>query len=195
MIDTRLDGRNVLITGGAGNIGAAIGRAFAAQGARVAVHYLAQDPPAPEGTEWAHATPGPAEAEALARELGNGSFAVSADLARPDAARRLVAAVAERLGTIDVLVNNAAHCETPDTVDTLTPDSLERHYRVNAIAPALLTAEAARLHDPTGRCASSTSRPTPPGRSPGRSATGPRRPPSRPSPGPPRWTWPGRASG
>lgn len=147
MIDTRLDGRNVLVTGGAGNIGAAISRAFAAQGARVAVHYLAQDPPAPEGTEWAHATPGPAEAEALARELGNGSFAVSADLARPDAARRLVAAVAERLGTIDVLVNNAAHCEAPDTVDTLTPDSLERHYRVNAIAPALLTAEAARLHD------------------------------------------------
>ncbi|ARQ69843.1 SDR family NAD(P)-dependent oxidoreductase [Streptomyces marincola] len=145
MIDTRLEGKNVLVTGGAGNIGAAIGRAFAAQGARVAVHYLAQDLPVPEGAEWGHITPGTGVAEELARELGNGSFAIGADLSGPDGARQLAVAVAERAGSIDVLVNNAAHCETPDTVDTLTPGSLERHYRVNAIAPALLTAEAARL--------------------------------------------------
>ncbi|MFC5753761.1 SDR family NAD(P)-dependent oxidoreductase [Actinomadura rugatobispora] len=146
MIDPRLAGRNVLVTGGAGNIGAAISRAFAAQGARVAVHHLAQDAPAPGNAEWAHATPDTGAARELADELGNGSFAISADLAEPEAARRLVAAVADRLGTINVLVNNAAHCETPDTLDTLTHGSLERHYRVNAIAPALLTAEVARLH-------------------------------------------------
>ncbi|MEU0487674.1 SDR family oxidoreductase [Nocardiopsis sp. NPDC006139] len=146
MIDTRLAGRNVLVTGGSGNIGAAIGRAFAAQGARVAIHYLAQDPPAPAGTEWAHVTPAAEEADGLAEELGNGAFAVSADLSEPEAASRLVRDVAARVGAINVLVNNAAHCETPDTVDTLTAASLDRHYRVNAIAPALLTAEVARLH-------------------------------------------------
>ncbi|TDC12661.1 SDR family oxidoreductase [Streptomyces sp. 8K308] len=145
MPDTRLDGSNVLVTGGAGNIGAAISRAFAAQGARVAVHYLAQDPPAPDDTEWAHVTPTAGAAEALARELGNGSFAVSADLSRPEAAGELVATVVDRLGSIDVLVNNAAHCETPDDVDTLTYASLERHYRVNAFAPAVLISEVARL--------------------------------------------------
>ncbi|NKY97973.1 SDR family NAD(P)-dependent oxidoreductase [Nocardiopsis alborubida] len=146
MIDTRLDGRNVLVTGGSGNIGAAISRAFAVQGARVAIHYLAQDPPAPTNTEWAHITPAAEEADKLAEELGNGSFAVSADLSEPEAASRLVRDVAARVGTVNVLVNNAAHCETPDTIDTLTPASLDRHYRVNAIAPALLTSEAARLH-------------------------------------------------
>ncbi|MDT0443715.1 SDR family NAD(P)-dependent oxidoreductase [Streptomyces johnsoniae] len=145
MIDTRLEGKNVLVTGGAGNIGAAISRAFAAQGARVAIHYLAQDLPAPEGADWGHITPGPGEAGKLAQELGNGSVAISADLSRPDGARQLAVAAAERLGSIDVLVNNAAHCETPDTVDALTSDSLERHYRVNTIAPALLTAEVAGL--------------------------------------------------
>lgn len=38
MINTRLAHQNVLVTGGAGNIGAAISRAFAAQGARVVIH-------------------------------------------------------------------------------------------------------------------------------------------------------------
>lgn len=142
MIDTGLAGQNVLVTGGAGGIGAAISRAFAAQGARVAVHHLAQDPPAPEGVEWEHLTPAPDRAGELAEELG--AIAISADLSEHDAARRLVRTVTERLGPINVLVNNAAHCETPDTVDTLTPGSLERHYRINAIAPALLIAEVAR---------------------------------------------------
>ncbi|MFI7706384.1 SDR family NAD(P)-dependent oxidoreductase [Nonomuraea sp. NPDC049480] len=142
MIDTRLSGKNVLVTGGAGGIGAAISRAFAAEGARVAIHHLAQDPPPPDGVEWEHLTPVSNAAGKLAEELG--SVAISADLSEPDGPRRLVHAVTERLGPINVLVNNAAHCESPDTVDTLTPGSLERHYRVNAIAPALLTAEVAR---------------------------------------------------
>ncbi|PSK93600.1 3-oxoacyl-[acyl-carrier protein] reductase [Murinocardiopsis flavida] len=146
MIDTRLDGQNVLVTGGSGNVGAAISRAFAAQGACVAIHYLAQDLPAATNAEWAHITPAAEEGDKLARELGDGSFAVSADLSEPEAASRLVRDVAARVGAINVLVNNAAHCETPDTIDTLTHASLNRHYQVNAIAPALLTAEAVRLH-------------------------------------------------
>ena len=146
MIDTHLAGKTVLVTGGSGNIGAAISRAFAAQGARVAIHYLAQDLPAPTNTEWAHITPTEEEGDKLAKELGNGSFTVGADLSEPDGASRLMREVEARAGAINVLVNNAAHCETPDTIDTLTHASLDRHYRTNAIAPALLTAEAARLH-------------------------------------------------
>ncbi|QVQ52745.1 SDR family oxidoreductase [Spiractinospora alimapuensis] len=144
MVRTRLEGQTVLVTGGAGNIGAAISRAFAAEGARVAVHYLAQDAPPPADTEWGHITPAASAADALAEELGHGAFAVSADLSAPEAPARLVRDVVGVAGPINVVVNNAAHCESPDTVDTLTPGSLERHYRVNAIAPALLTAEVAR---------------------------------------------------
>ncbi|HEX6361209.1 SDR family NAD(P)-dependent oxidoreductase [Actinophytocola sp.] len=136
MIDTGLNGRVVLVTGGAGGIGAAISRAFAAEGARVVVHHLATRLAAPEGVSWAHTRPN--GAEELAAELGGTT--VSADLAEPDAPARLFDAV----GQVDVLVNNAAHCETPDSIDTLTAASLDRHYRVNTVAPALLTAELAR---------------------------------------------------
>ncbi|MER7011812.1 SDR family oxidoreductase [Saccharopolyspora sp. NPDC000359] len=114
----------------------------------MAVHYLARDRPAPDRVEWTHLTPPRDAAEELAAELGNGSFAVSADLAEPGAAQRLAQEVAARAGGINVLVNNAAHCESPDSVESLTAESLERHYRVNAVAPAVpavLIAEVARL--------------------------------------------------
>jgi 3-oxoacyl-[acyl-carrier protein] reductase len=144
MIDPGLTGRHVLVTGGAGNIGAAISRAFAAVGARVAVHHLPANPAEPGGVHWAHVTPPREAAEGLAAEVGGA--AVAADLSEPDAAGRLVDAAENQFGPINVLVNNAAHCETPDDIDSLTAESLERHYRVNTIAPALLISEVARRH-------------------------------------------------
>lgn len=144
MIDTGLAHRTVLVTGGSGGIGRAISRAFAAEGSRVAVHYHAPRDSASADGEFAHVTPPATAAEELAAELGEGSIAVEADLAQPDAATRLFDEVESRLGGVDVLVNNAAHCETPDGVEALTAGGLERHYRVNAIAPALLTSELAR---------------------------------------------------
>lgn len=145
MIDPRLRGQTVLVTGGSSNIGAAVSRAFAAQGARVAVHHLAQEAPAPGGSAWEHLTPPPEEGGKLAAELGHGSFTVGADLSEPNGTAGLIHEVTERAGALHVLVNNAAHCESPDTVPTLTHASLERHYRVNAIAPAALITEAVRL--------------------------------------------------
>ncbi len=53
-VDTGLAGKGVLVTGGSGGIGAACVRAFAAEGARVAIHYH----------------PGRERAEALSAELG-----------------------------------------------------------------------------------------------------------------------------
>jgi hypothetical protein len=97
IIDTHLAGQNVLLTGEPGNISAAISRAFATQGARVAIHHLAQAPPAPTGTEWARITPAREEAIELAEELGNNSFAVSADLSEPDGASQLAREVVSRV--------------------------------------------------------------------------------------------------
>lgn len=142
VIDTRLRDRVVLVTGGGAGIGAALARAFAAEGAQVAVHWFAAVEP-PPGTTWEHATPSRHAAEALAAELGN-AIAVRADLREQDAARMLFDQVEVRLGPVDVLVNNAAHCESPDTIGTLTHDGLRRAYEVNAIAPALLISELAR---------------------------------------------------
>jgi 3-oxoacyl-[acyl-carrier protein] reductase len=84
--------RAVLVTGGSRGIGAAIARAFAEQGDRVAVHYHASAE----------------KAEALCASLaGEGHVVVAADLARADDVRVAVDSAAERLGGLDVLVNNA----------------------------------------------------------------------------------------
>lgn len=148
MIDPRLDGRVVLVTGGAAGIGAAIARAFAAQQAHVAVHYLAEDPSTPSDVTWQHRTPAAADARRLVDELDTTAAVVAADLSEPSGIEQLFDDVETRLGPVDVLVNNAAHCESPDTIDAVTAAGLERHYRVNAIAPALSIGELARRARP-----------------------------------------------
>lgn len=89
--------RAVLVTGGSRGIGAAIAKAFAEQGDRVAVHYRE----AAEAAEAVRASlPSPAGP-------GEGHVTVQADIADPDAVRAMVDEAAARLDGLDVLVNNA----------------------------------------------------------------------------------------
>ena len=85
-------GRSVLVTGGSRGIGAAIARAFAVNGDRVAIHYGASRAAADE---------------VLASLSGAGHVVVQADLRDPESVRTMVDAAAAHLGGIDVLVNNA----------------------------------------------------------------------------------------
>ncbi|MEA2517484.1 MAG: 3-oxoacyl-[acyl-carrier protein] reductase, partial [Actinomycetota bacterium] len=87
--DTGLEGKGVIVTGGAGGIGSAVAREFAAEGAKVAVHYRTSG----------------ARAEDLAAKLGG--VAIGADLTIEEQADALVPAALERLGRVDVLVANA----------------------------------------------------------------------------------------
>lgn len=143
VIDTGLDGRVVLVTGSGGGIGAGIARAFAAQGARVALHYLEAETTPPPGVRWEHRTPTVHDIERVTADL-DGAVAVASDLTHAEAAQQLFDEVQRRLGPVDVLVNNAAHCESPDTIDTVTFEGLQRHYQVNAIAATLLIRELSR---------------------------------------------------
>lgn len=83
------------MTGGSRGIGAAIVRAFAARGDRVAIHY--------RETEAAAA----ALRDSLPGVPGGGHVVARADMADADAVRAMVDDVAQRLGGLDVLVNNA----------------------------------------------------------------------------------------
>lgn len=87
-----LEGKTVLITGASRGIGKAAARAFAASGARVAIHFNQNQQ----------------EAEKLALEIGNGSQAYGADLGTGEGPVKLWKAVEDAMGTVDVLVNNAA---------------------------------------------------------------------------------------
>ncbi|MGZ4443655.1 MAG: SDR family NAD(P)-dependent oxidoreductase [Nocardioidaceae bacterium] len=84
--------RRVLVTGASRGIGAAVARAFADRGDRVAVHYGRSAD----------------LADAVVRSLaGDGHVTVQADLAEPEDVRQAVDEAADRLGGLDVLVNNA----------------------------------------------------------------------------------------
>jgi 3-oxoacyl-[acyl-carrier protein] reductase len=84
-MDSGLSGRAVLVTGASGGIGSACARAFAAEGARVALHYF-------RGRE---------RAEALAEELG-GAPVLNADLTIEADVDQLFEAARGSLGRVDV---------------------------------------------------------------------------------------------
>jgi 3-oxoacyl-[acyl-carrier protein] reductase len=84
----------VLITGAGRGIGAAVARAFAAQGATVCINYLRSEATAEQVVD-------------DCRRAGGDAIAVQADVRSPKAVAQLVATTIEDLGRIDVLVNNA----------------------------------------------------------------------------------------
>ena len=86
----RLENKVTVITGAGSGIGAAIARAFVAEGARTAL--LDVNLPA---------------AEELAAELGGDAAAFAADVTELDQLEAAADAVSERFGGIDALVNNA----------------------------------------------------------------------------------------
>jgi 3-oxoacyl-[acyl-carrier protein] reductase len=174
MIDTGLQGKVVLVTGGNNpcGIGAAIAKAFAAQGAKVFVHYFSspnqfveQDKASVPGKAFYSAQQAKSADEVLdaVRERGGQIAAWEADLSDPTVIPRLFEQAERAFGPVEVLVNNAAY-GSPDTfippnqlgadsraVDgfpmrSITAESHDRHFAVNCRAVALMMAEFAVRH-------------------------------------------------
>ncbi|MBB1262126.1 SDR family NAD(P)-dependent oxidoreductase [Streptomyces alkaliterrae] len=114
--------RTVLVTGGGSGIGRATARAFAREGARVVVTGRRPEP--------LHDTAGEPGIDVLV-----------ADLTGDGEPERVVRAVLERHGRLDVLVNNAG-IVVREGLGTLTAAGLGNQFRTNLVAPALLTQAA-----------------------------------------------------
>ena len=120
-------GRAVLVTGASRGIGAAVARAFAEAGDRVALHYGSNRD----------------KAEDVAASLpGRGHVVVGADLADSEAVRRMVDEAAEGIDGLDVLVNNAGVVEPHPITDT-TYEQWQRSWHdtlaVNLVGAANVT--------------------------------------------------------
>ena len=169
MIDTGLKDKVVLVTGAQHGIGAATAKAFAAEGAMVFIHYLRLPSKTSNSSAVGKAavgTPGETlyrsrqamsadEVLQAIRSQGGRAEPWEADLSDPEAIPQLFNHAEEAFGPVDVLVNNAAHCD-PDTfipesqlrpgdrspggflMGTIRAESCDRHFAVNTRGEELI---------------------------------------------------------
>lgn len=166
MIEPKLDGKVVLITGANHGIGAATARAFAAQGARVFLSYLREQTSySREELDRAQADGVPGDVlyragqqmttDAVIDEIranGGTAAAYEADLAHVSSIPRLFDRCEAELGPVDILINNHAHCvcetfdpalisQQPGGVRGICAEQIDAHFAVNARAYALMMSE------------------------------------------------------
>ena len=117
MSDETMAGRTVLVTGASDGIGAETARVLARRGATVHVTGRSADKLRPV-------------AEAV------GTEPLVADFSRLSDVRRLAEQMAERVDTLDLMMNNAGGTFAPSR---RTPDGHEPNFQVNHLSPFLLT--------------------------------------------------------
>jgi len=124
---SRLAGKTALITGSARGIGKAFAQSYVREGARVCISDINID-----------------AANDTAREMGNSAVAVRMDVTRQDSIDAGVAETIEKLGHIDILVNNAALFTAAPIVDIKRED-YDKVFAVN-FAGSLFTLQAVARH-------------------------------------------------
>lgn len=119
----RLSGRKALITGGDSGIGRAAAIAFAREGADVAINYL------PEEESDAR------EVIALIERAGRKAVAIPGDLMQEEFSSSLVQQTIAELGGLDILVSNAGHQKTNESILDISTEAFDRTMKTNIYAP------------------------------------------------------------
>jgi 3-oxoacyl-[acyl-carrier protein] reductase len=119
------EGRTAVVTGGSRGIGRAICRTLAESGARIAINYRENEDAAQETL-------------ALVRERGAEGLPVQADVSQKDQVDRMMAAVRDHFGPIDLLVNNAA-IGAVENHDEFGFATWQQMFGVNVDGPFLTT--------------------------------------------------------
>ena len=120
-----LEGKVALITGGGRGIGRGIAERFAAEGADVVVDY-------------GHSEDAAKEVCRTIEGSGRRSAAIQADVSRVSDVRRLVYETVERMGQIDVLVNNSGIEKRAEFWD-VTEEDYDHVLAVNLKGPFFVT--------------------------------------------------------
>jgi pteridine reductase len=130
LVEAAVQGKVVLVTGGAKRVGAAICRTLHAAGANIALHYRSSKD----------------EAQALATELNrlrpHSVALVQADLLRLHDLEHMVQKAMQHLGRLDAVVNNASSF-FPTPLDEITAAQWDDLIGTNLQAPLFLAQAAA----------------------------------------------------
>ncbi len=117
-METNLKNKVVLVTGGSRGIGKAICYAFANEGCHVAVNYVRNKE----------------LAEGIVKEINSlfpgRSIAVGADMSKEPEVLAMIERIEAELGSIDVLVNNAAYCPS-GPITSYTSEEWEKTFAIN----------------------------------------------------------------
>ena len=123
----RLNGKTALITGAARGIGLAFAKAYAGEGARVAIADIDIE-----------------RARRAAADIGDAAIAVHMDVTRQDSIEDAVEETIGGLGGIDILVNNAAVFAAAPIVE-IERDDYQRLFDIN-VSGTLFTMQAVARH-------------------------------------------------
>lgn len=121
-VENGLKGRIALITGGSRGIGKAISLMLAEDGADIAVNYHRDDDAA-------------AETVAQIETLGRRAISVRASIENLSEVEAMVAEVEDKLGAVDLLVNNAGIASRGNSVADTAPEEVLRVMSVHALGP------------------------------------------------------------
>jgi len=124
-----IKGKKVLITGATGGMGEAMAKLFALNGAHLGLHYLSNRE----------------KAEELKREVERGgrkAEVLGMDLLKKDEREKLIPTFLQKLGGLDVLINNAGAVYDHAYFSELEEEVFEKTFALNVEAPFYLSGEA-----------------------------------------------------
>jgi NAD(P)-dependent dehydrogenase (short-subunit alcohol dehydrogenase family) len=121
-MDIRLDGKVAIVTGGSRGIGKGIAEVFVRSGAQVMITSRSEE----------------SCAEA-AREIGDGAHYEAGHVAREEDAERVIEATLDRLGRVDILINNAATNPYAGPMIDVDRARWDKTFEINLTAPFFWT--------------------------------------------------------
>jgi len=128
----KLFGKQVLITGGDSGIGRSVAIHFAREGAAGVVIVYKGGPEDKDAMETVR----------LVAEEGAQCTALAADVGSPEACVKVIELAIKQLGSLDVLVLNAAEQHFTNSIADVTDEQLERTFRSNIFSMFYLTQAA-----------------------------------------------------
>ncbi|WP_334056078.1 SDR family NAD(P)-dependent oxidoreductase [Polaribacter sp. P097] len=128
-MNTKLTGKNVLITAGAQGIGAAITKHFIAQGANVAIHYFSSADTANELVQ-------------LAKNKKVKAVAIKGDLTKDEDANNTIKETITAFGGLDILINNAGSLVARNLLEDMQTDFWHKVMDINLTSMMLVTRAA-----------------------------------------------------